>query len=335
MSDEEPKAKAGKAGGRARAEILSPEQRREIASKAARVRWSDPTAKLPKATHAGVLAVGDFRVPCYVLEDGRRLLSQSGMVATLSLSKGQVDRLGSFLGSNVLKPFVSEELSSGINAPARFKAPHGPAAYGYDATILVDICDAVLSARRAGALLDRQSHVADRCEMLVRALSKVGIIALVDEATGYQADRQRDELQRILEAYIVEELRSYLPRFPMEFFKQVHRIHGWEWHGDTRGPRYVGKLINRYIYDRLPPGVHDEIRRRNPATNGRRKRRHHQFLTEDTGVPHLDQQIRAVTVLMKAADNKMQFEKMLKRVFPAVGDQQELPDGGDGEGADE
>jgi hypothetical protein len=32
----------------------------------------------------------------------------------------------------------------------------------------------------------RHTHIVDRCEMLVRGFVRVGIIALVDEATGFR-----------------------------------------------------------------------------------------------------------------------------------------------------
>jgi hypothetical protein len=136
----------------------------------------------------------------------------------------------------------------------------------------------------------------------------------------------RDELSRILEASINEELRPWIRMFPHEFFKQIHRLQGWEYKdGQTRGPRYVGKLINKYIYDRLPPGVHAELAQKNPAVNGRRKTQHHRWLTEATGVPHLDKQITAVTTLMAVADDKAMFEALLKKRFPKMGDQLEIP----------
>jgi hypothetical protein len=39
---------------------------------------------------------------------------------------------------------------------------------------------------------------------LLRGFARVGIIALVDEATGFQRDRTKDALSKILEAYIAK-----------------------------------------------------------------------------------------------------------------------------------
>jgi hypothetical protein len=40
-----------------------------------------------------------------------------------------------------------------------------------------------------------KSHIAKQCELLVRAFARVGIVALVDEVTGYQEIRDRETLQ--------------------------------------------------------------------------------------------------------------------------------------------
>jgi hypothetical protein len=146
----------------------------------------------------------------------------------------------------------------------------------------------------------------------------VGIVALVDEATGYQAQRAKDELSKILQAYIAEELRPYLPMFPTEFFTQIYRLHNWPLKPmPNQGPRYIGKFINNHIYKQLPPGVLEELRRRNPVIpeKGYRRHKHFQFLTDDTGNPHLDKQISTVTTLMRIAHTKDEFLDLFARAF--------------------
>lgn len=82
----------------------------------------------------------------------------------------------------------------------------------------------------------------------------------------------KDALMKILEAYVNKALLPWTERFPSSFFKQIYRLHGWQFReGRTRGPRIVGKLINRLVYEQLPPGVLQELRQRNPvvyATSG-------------------------------------------------------------------
>lgn len=103
--------------------------------------------------------------------------------------------------------------------------------------------------------------------LLIRSLAKVGIIALVDEATGYQAVRARDELQRLLEQYVSEDFRPWVRVFPDAFFEEIYRLYGWDYKpGQTKHPAYVGRMISEYIYDRLPEGVTDGFRRVNPKS---------------------------------------------------------------------
>jgi hypothetical protein len=218
----------GKArGGHARAEALTPEERSEIAKNAALARH-----EIIKATHGSEdhpLRIGNIDIPCYVLEDGRRVLSLGGMVRALGMSIGgtgrkQGDRLYQFATQKSILPFVSNDLISRMDNAVQFRAPTGgSAATGYEATILADLCEAVLAAREAGDLRADQLHIAKQAEILVRAFARVGIIALVDEATGYQADRAKDALAKILEAFIAKELQSWVQTFPTDYYRELFR----------------------------------------------------------------------------------------------------------------
>lgn len=62
----------------------------------------------------------------------------------------------------------------------------------------------------------------------MRVFARVGITALVDEATGYQYDREKNELQKILKAYIAEDLLPWQKRFPDIYYKELFRLNGWD-----------------------------------------------------------------------------------------------------------
>jgi len=190
------------------------------------------------------------------------------------------------------------------------------------------VCEVYLTARDAGDVItSQQQHIVKACDLLMRGLARVGIIALVDEATGYQDDRAKHELQAILAAYISAELLPWTKRFGDDFFRQIYRLQGWEFRpGTAQRTPYVGKLINKYVYEKLPDGVLGELRKRNPAQeDGRRRHKHHQLLTVDTGNVHLDRQITAVTTIMRIADNKSHFEELFERAFPPLYQQLRLP----------
>lgn len=288
-----------------------------------------------KATHGSPdhpLKIGDVEIPCYVLEDGRRVLHQKGMITSLGMSQGtgqkslKGDRLAKFVSGKSLEPYISGDLSNVIINPIRFKTTRGAIAYGYEATVLADICEAVLKARSANALNYQQTHIAEKCEVLVRGFARVGIIALVDEATGYQAKRDRDELHKILEAYIAKELLPWTKRFPDEFYKELFRLRGWQYNPlSIARPGYVGTLTNELVYEKLPPGVLEELKAKNPKTSGgNRRHRYHQFLTEDTGNLHLEKHLSAVITLMRISSSWAEFERLFERAFPGSAIQSEL-----------
>lgn len=79
-------------------------------------------------------------------------------------------------------------------------------------------------AREDGGLLPSQQHIAYRAEILMRRLTHVGIVALVDEATEYQEDRNRKTLQEILDKYLLPYRTRWGKRFPDEFDKEIFRL---------------------------------------------------------------------------------------------------------------
>lgn len=321
-------------GGRARANKLSPEQRREIARAAALSRWGDDEHVL-QATHGSSdkpLIIGDLKIPCYVLEDGRRVLSLGGMLDALGMSKGgrpgRGDRLAQFAASKPISPFLSNKLSRMMNEPVRFRTPTGGSvAYGYEATILPEICDAVLEARKSGKLLKRQDHIAERCEILVRALARVGIIALVDEVTGYQEVRDRKALEEIINKYISKELQKWTKTFPDEYFTHIFRLRKWKIPGlPSARPGAMAVFTKDIVYARLAPGILKELEDRNPTDgHGRRRRKHHQYLTRDHGHPKLNEHLDDLVLLMKVSETWQEFRRLLDRAKPRISAPGELP----------
>jgi len=100
-----------------------------------------------------------------------------------------------------------------------------------------------MDANRANVLGRRQKLIAERAEILLRGLAHVGIIALIDEATGYQTIRDREALQAILDAYLRKELAAWAKRFPDEFYEQMFRLRGWRWKGmKVNRPPGSGKI---------------------------------------------------------------------------------------------
>jgi len=279
------------------------------------------------------LIIGDIEIPCYVLEDETRVLSQRGFLGAIGRSAQMPSRLSNggdnlpvFLASNSLKPFISNELAATTN-PIEFQPPDGGrSAYGYPATLLPQVCEVYLMAKDADALTASQRHIADRAEIIIRGLAAVGIIALVDEATGYQQLREERALATILEKLIAKELQPWTRTFPYEFYKQIFRLKGWSGPDGREKPRVIGHYTNDFVYDRLAPGVLDELKARNPSQpGGGRKHHHHRWFTPDLGHPKLKEHLAAVTALMRAAPNWESFNRSLNRAFPKLNETIELP----------
>ncbi len=318
-------------GGKARAEKLSPEDRRNIASTAAKVRWAE-AANLPKATHVGMLDIDGSQIACSVLSDGTRLLTQEGFLSALGRSakpKGRsqqvTDGLPPFLATKSLETLISKEIIS-TTVPIVFVTPSGGKALGYKAELLPKVCDLFLQARALGLLTTQQLPIAEKAEMLVRALAKVGIVALVDEATGFQADRDRDELHRLLAVYLAEERLAWAKRFPDEFYRQIYRLKGWPWPVGKAKTPFLGHITNDVVYERLPPGVLPKLQEVNPTLEETKRRRwkHHQFLSEDVGQPDLRDHILQLLPLMRVSKNWDAFKRNLEIAFPRKGSQQSL-----------
>lgn len=324
-------------GGKARADKLTPEMRSSIASVAARARWAkESSGEIPKATHQGELIIGEIKIPCAVLEDGRRVITEHGVTTALGSRSGASKRIKKsseidgaslpiFLAPGQLKEHISEELLSGPLQPIKYKNGRR-IVIGYHAEVLPAACDIWLRAREAGSLQKQQLGRAQNAEILMRGLAHVGIVALIDEATGYQYERERDELHKLLAVYLSEERLAWAKRFPDEFYRQIYRLKKWTWPSGANRTPLVGKITNKIVYERLPNGVLNELQVRNPTNpgTGKRKWKHHQFLSEDIGQPDLRDHLLQLIAIMRISSSWNEFETNIKKAFPRSGDQLEL-----------
>jgi hypothetical protein len=283
--------------------------------------------KIIKAKHKGELKIGDMLIPCAVLEDGTRVISEIGIYSNLgSGSGGKVRQLKEkmekerkspvpiFLASKALEPFIDEVFDNNHLEPIKY-INNNKMMVGYDATILPKVCEVWLKAREEKVLQSSQLPKAQKAEILIRSLAKIGITALVDEATGYQYDRERFELQKILQAYISEEILKWQLTFTDEFYREVYRLWGLPFVPKyiKQKPSFIGGITTKYVYDMLPDGVVEKIRETTPkTTKGHWKYKFHQSLTQKVGREHLKKQIIETTLLMSISNTKEEFQKLFK-----------------------
>jgi hypothetical protein len=291
--------------------------------------------KLLKATHEGILTIGNVNLRVAVLEDGTRVLNRAGVFRAFGRTRRgralsettRVKGYPSFIDAQNLQPFIGADLAKELTEFQYISKSGKTTRNGFKAKILPEVCDVYLRARETDTLVKQQFHLAVASEIIVRSLSKVGIVALVDEATGYQSEREKDELQQILQAYIAKELLPWTRRFPADFYREIYRLRGWPYvPGKTKQTQYLGKITNDIVYELLPPGVLAELKKQNPVVEGKnwRAHKHHQFLTIDIGNPNLEKHISQLIVLMRISKTWEEFEDHMLEAFDRYGSQTKL-----------
>ena len=273
-------------GGKARKASLSPQRRKEIAQAAARKRWAPANfvaASSPAtifAKHVGVLELGGSELDVYVLSNETRVISLNRVVKAITDREG--GNLGEYIGVSALKPFIDKDIVLGESY--EFEVPGTQfRGRGITAESFLAICQGYVAALQRHALTtERQTEIAIKCSIILSSCAKVGLIALIDEATGYQYERAEDALEVKLRAFISDELRAWEKTFPDELWEEFGRLTKWTGPLHSR-PKWWGKLVTELIYDTLDPDVSKYLRNNKPPEGVK----WFQNLTENYGVRKL------------------------------------------------
>ncbi len=273
-------------------------------------------SKALKVWGKGPIKIGDIELDCYVLTDGTPVLNKGKMMKAIGRAwKGtsRTDR-PNFIGAINLSPFIRPELDEKLKGIEFYDG--GRLISGYHADILPDVCQVFLEARTAKALTARQLPIAQICEALLIAFSKVGITALIYEQLGFEKFKNPDAFRILIESYLADEVRKWSKEFPDELFFQMDRIYGNERTTSQKRPQYYAKFLRKYIYDPIQTGLLPKLDERNPKNEkGVRKKRHHQELNELKGLPSLRAQIWQVVASLKISSSKRKFEDNFKRMM--------------------
>lgn len=313
MTTDEPKGKAR--GGIARAAALSAEKKREIAKKGALARWGAPQFK---ATHKGNFKEElGLDVECFVLNDEGKtaVITQLGMGEVLGLGSGG-SRLPRFVFNKTMSEYVWPELEEKLKNPIVFQtviagqsAGSGPKAHGYDVTILIDVCKAILQANADGKLTKSQANVAKQASIIVSASAKAGIQGLVYALAGY--DRTKEEVIAAYKMYVMEEAREYEREFSPELYEQWYRLYGLA--KPERGRPWEFKYLTiDHIYRPLAKsnGKVFALAKSSKQANGDKGNKIHQFLSE-IGVKALRTQVGKIIGIATVSDNREEYEKYI------------------------
>jgi transcriptional regulator with XRE-family HTH domain len=270
------------------------------------------------------LKLGEVEIPCYVLNNGMRVFSGRGIQRAIGAgAKSSGQWLSGFVKDESVSSYLPLGVLDKFNNPVEFKRKDAGGSqtmtYGYEATLLIDLCNAIIDAYN-----DQRPSVTKEyyncANIILRAVAKVGIIALVDEATGYNKEKTRakDELQRFLSEFINQEASRWIKTFDDTFFEDIYKMRNWTWEKTVKKPSFVGKIINDIVYERIAPMVLAELRKLNPKSDsGTRRYKFHQFLTSDIGRPTLQQHLAVLHSFALVSDyNWDKFMRMLDKAHP-------------------
>ena len=241
---------------------------------------------------------------CYVLDDKTRVLSRNGLIRLLSDGARKGGSLGAYIDA---LPRRFAHLAARANL--EFIPPGGRVAHAVDVDTVVEICSAYADAMSRGELRRNQLHLATNATRVLAAAAKVGLSALVDEATGYDAIRERGELARIFS----DELNAWEMVFTPQLVARLCALgfagqRNVAWSGGAY-PRPLAKVFRR-IYDLLlGDGVASRLKERNPEP--RHGSNHHQWLTDEAR-DVLKRNMGIVTFCAQQSHSRREFLSRLK-----------------------
>lgn len=257
--------------------------------------------KIPRARFSGLLSIGEGELPCYVLEGGIRVFSTTGLLKSLGFKPN----------SNADEVFKSKQIQPYLTPIAdrqkkgnliEFYTDRGTLAKGYDVERFIEICQAYSQALEKNVLrFDRHIEAARKANAILRACSKIGVIALVDEVTGYQYARAENELQFKLKLYLSDEMRGWEKTFPDDLWVQFARLTHWSGTPTKNRPRHWGYFVMDLIYRSLDPDVARYLKENKPPPE--KGQNYHQWFNEDYGAKKLREHINRIIGMAQAADS--------------------------------
>lgn len=317
MGDDHEEAVGRAKGGVARAAKLTPERRREIAQHAAVARHG------LRATHKGNFK-DEFGVDveCYVLNDPGKsaVISLRGLGVALGFAKGSAGTVPSFLETARIAPYVAGgELLQKLKNPIVFQGPSAVAgrfskAYGYEVSLLIDLCQVIVRAEADGVLQKRHAAVAKQAHIIIGASAKAGIRGLVYALAGYNPSAE--EVIAAFKLYVQQEAKKYEQEFPPELYAAWHRL--YQIPVPVRGKPWLFKeLTLRHIYVPLAKSngrILELLRNAKAKDEAQRRNKLFQFLSE-VGTRALRLHNGRVTEMAESSKTKFEYESKIAERF--------------------
>lgn len=304
--------------GIATAKKMTPAERKARAMKGVEARKYK--AQLPRSRFEGKLPIGGNELDVAVIDGEIRVIKQTAVFEALdrpARGNSRIKNTPTFMDAKNLQPFITEELK-GVMQKIEYVDQRGNIQSGYDANILPLVANLYLKAREAGQLHNTQVDTARKAEILVRGLAQVGITSLVDEATGFQAERDKNALAEIFERFVAKELQPWIKTFPDEYYVQLFRLYKLDYPpkgGSVKRPSFFGHVTNKVVYNKLAPEILPELKRQADKL-GTRGTKLHQTLTPNDGHPKLREHLSSIITIMKLAKDKESFFEMVDKIHP-------------------
>ena len=144
--------------------------------------------------HSGVIKLDNMEIPCYVLNFGDeeiRVLSQREVVKLISGGR-ESGALQKYLKARALESTLPPEIRHNYSDNILIFNTGTVTVNGVKASTVIDICNAYIKSHQLGLLQHSQIKLAIQSQVFVSACAKVGIDAIIDEATGYEYFKKND-----------------------------------------------------------------------------------------------------------------------------------------------
>jgi hypothetical protein len=224
-----------------------------------------------------------------------------------------------FLAQKSIADVAGAELRAKLENPLKFQwgtggADQPPATiHGFDVTLLIDLCNAIIAAEAAGTLSKRYTRIARQAHIIVGASAKSGIQGLVYRLAGYNPTAE--EVIAAFKLYVQEEARKYEPEFPDELYAEWYRLYDIP-RPDRGRPWHFKYLTVNHIYFPLAKssGKILELLRANKARGGDRTKKLFQFLNE-IGARALSRHLGRVQEMAEDSANSQEYEDKIATRF--------------------
>ncbi len=294
--------------------------------------------KVDRVLNRGGLTLGTFEnIDCANIEVENkvlRLVSIESFFAIIGISSRSKDAVAAFcklLSHPSIRNSKSERILKRIQE-GYYVGENDKRRLFIDCRVITDFCRLMLQLRSIGKIGGAYLQYAQNCERFMVGLADTGLVALIDEATGYRK-RRHDEYKQLFLQFIQDEHTDWLKEFQDSFFDGIYKIYNLPRITKSQHPRFFGAFIAKYVYYPLANShgaILENLREKNPMFNlNGRQYKHHQFLTEKVGKVALRDHLSKMQAVFALSKDRGAFKRNFKTVFPQPYDQLELDFGED------